>query len=68
MIRLFRLFRLSEETHAARVELREALRNLAEVSAQSTEETDDYLKANGRVIRAERRLPWWQRFDIEMTA
>lgn len=68
MIRQLMRSLMSEETHAARVELREARRDLARVSAQSPEETPAYRVANRRVIRAETRLAWWQRLDIELLA
>lgn len=57
----------SPETRAARAELRTARERLAEVSAASREETDEYLDANHAVIEAERPLKWWQRFDIDHT-
>lgn len=67
MLRILRRLRwpMSEQTRIARFALRAARAHLAEVSAQSTEETDAYLvAANAWVIRCERRLPWWKRLDI----
>lgn len=31
------------------------------VSRRDREETDDYVSANQAVIKAEKKLPWWQR-------
>lgn len=59
---------MSRETRVARFALRCARARLAEVSAQSTEETDAYLAANAWVIRCEQMLPWWKRLDIDLTA
>jgi hypothetical protein len=44
---------------AGRAELRQARQHLAEVSDGLTEETDDYLEANGQVVQAEEKLPWY---------
>lgn len=70
MLRILRRLRwpMSEQTRIARFALRCARARLAEVSAQSSEETDDYLAANAWVIRCEQRLPWWLRLDIDLTA
>ncbi len=57
-IRLF-----SEDTRAARAELR-AARIALVATAGGTEETDEYLDANDRVIRAEQALPWWKRIGV----
>ncbi|MEU4399802.1 hypothetical protein [Micromonospora orduensis] len=63
-----RFWQMSEQTRKARAALRAARRELERVSAGITEETDEYLDANARVIRAEKRLPWWKRLDIDLTA
>jgi len=62
------MFRMSEKTRKARAAYRAARRELERVSSGIAEETDEYLDANARVIRAERRLPWWKRLDIDLTA
>lgn len=62
------MFRMSAKTRKARAGLRAARRELARISERDREETDAYLDANARVIRAEKRLPWWKRLDIDFTA
>ena len=65
---LRRRLSMSEKTRKARAAYRAARRQLAIVSERDREETDAYLDANARVIRAEKRLPWWKRLDIDFTA
>ncbi|MDM4722732.1 hypothetical protein QTQ03_25200 [Micromonospora sp. WMMA1363] len=49
-----------QKTEAIR-EYKEARRELERVSRGITEETDEYLAANRRVIDAEKHVPWWRR-------
>lgn len=62
---MFKLFTAADRI--ARAELRAAIHAL-NATAGGTEETDEYLDANDRVIRAERALPWWKRLDIQLLA
>ncbi|MEU5946330.1 hypothetical protein ABZ793_12300 [Micromonospora sp. NPDC047465] len=62
------MFRMSEKTRKARAAHRAARRELARVSDRDREVTPAYLAANARVIRSEKRLPWWKRLDIDLTA
>lgn len=55
-----------EQRNRARSELTASRQHLAQVSAGSAEETDEYLAANRRVIDAEESakaagVPWWRR-------
>ncbi|WP_371409714.1 hypothetical protein OHA01_26470 [Micromonospora zamorensis] len=63
-----RMFRMSEQTRLARFRYRVRRKELATVSRRDGYESDAYLAANGRVIEAERALPWWKRLDIDLTA
>ena len=46
---------------AAIQEHKAARKNLERVSSGIKEETPEYLKANQRVIDAEKNIPWWRR-------
>lgn len=61
-----RLFRMTEKTRRARAAYRAARRGL-DLPCGHDYECDEYYTAQDRVIRAEKRLPWWKRLDIDLT-
>jgi hypothetical protein len=48
-----------QERKAAAAELRAARAELERVSRRDREETEDYFRANARVVEAEKHVPWW---------
>lgn len=58
----------SDKDKAARAELCIARQELGRVArASGREETNEFLAANDRVARAEKKLPWHKRIDIDLT-
>jgi hypothetical protein len=45
----------------ARKELKDARNDLDRIAKRDKEESDDFNRANNRVIDAEKALPWWKR-------
>lgn len=50
-----------KDSPEARQEYKTARRDLERVSQRDRRETDAYLRANDRVIQAERNISWWRR-------
>lgn len=55
------LFSKDPQKDAAVKEHKDARRELERVSKRDGYESDDYLKANRRVIDAEKNVPWYRR-------
>lgn len=50
-----------DEKKAAIREHKAARRELERISRRDRYESDAYLDANSRVIKAEKNIPWWRR-------
>ncbi|MGC5018996.1 hypothetical protein [Micromonospora sp. DT47] len=57
---------MSTKTRKARAAYRAARRGL-NLDCGHDYECAEYVFAQDRVIRAEKRLPWWKRLDIDLT-